>query len=168
MFKVLNSERGFSLVEVLVALALLGIIAVTFLMAINVASRAILIADERTSAETLAKSQMEHIMNQPYNEADEDVNGDGIYNEAIYTEIDTSTEPQYSSFNIGSIITVGGTKEVIENVVGIPWNAETGEPEAEGDKGLQMIALIVCNNGDDGVSLDDYILILEDFKVDTE
>jgi len=32
--------------------------------------------------------------------------------------------------------------------------------------GLQRIKLIICNNGEDGVSLEDYVIILEDFKVD--
>lgn len=170
MFKILKNEKGIGFVEVLMALALLGIIAATFLMAIGVAARAILIADERTTAESLVKSQMEYIMQQPYNEpdeTDEDINGDGLYNEAIYSEIDISGDPQYSSFNIGSIVEVNGTETAIEQIVGVSWNTITGEHDIE-DRGIQMVKLIVCNNGDDGVSLDDYILILEDFKVDKQ
>jgi hypothetical protein len=63
---------------------------------------------------------------------------------------------------------VGGIETVVEQIVGVPWNTVTGEPDTESDKGIQRVKLIVCNNGDDGVSLDDYILILEDFKVEKQ
>ena len=163
MFKKIKSEKGFGLIEVLMALALLGIIAATFLMAIGVASRAILLSDERTTAESLAKSQMEYIMQQLYEEADDDINGDSIYNEAVYAEIDTSGHP---TFNIGSIIEADGVETAVEEIVGVPWNTTDGEPDMESDKGIQRVKLIVCNNGGDGVSLDEYVLILEDFKVE--
>ena len=149
------------------ALALLGIIAVTFLAAINVASRAILIADERTTAESLAKSQMEAIKEQDYIE--DVIVGDEVY--AIYSPIDTSEE--HPSFNIGSIIEVAGEQVAVGDIIGIPWNSGplvlepgAGTP-ASIDEGLQRVKLIVCNNGEDvEVSLEDYVIILEDYKVD--
>jgi prepilin-type N-terminal cleavage/methylation domain-containing protein len=68
--KIIKSERGITLVEVLVALALLGLIAATFLMAISTATKAIYIADERTTAESLARSQLEYVKEQEYDEND--------------------------------------------------------------------------------------------------
>ncbi|MCL0084400.1 type II secretion system GspH family protein [Dehalococcoidia bacterium] len=62
----IKNERGFSLIEVLVAVALLGIIAAFFLMALSTASRALLMADVRTTGESLARSQMEYVKSQPY------------------------------------------------------------------------------------------------------
>jgi len=56
-----GAERGTTLVETLVAVALLGIIACAFFGSLNTAARATLIADERTTAESLARSQLEHI-----------------------------------------------------------------------------------------------------------
>jgi prepilin-type N-terminal cleavage/methylation domain-containing protein len=155
----INSERGFGLVEVLMALALLGIIAVAFVMAINVASRAILIADERTTAESLAKSQLEYIKEQNY--VEDEIVGDEVY--AIYYPIDTSVE--HPSFNIGSIIEVAGEEVAVEEIIGVPWNSGDGQA-ASSDDGLQRVKLIVCNNGEDGVSLEDYVIILEEYKVD--
>lgn len=64
--KIIKSERGITLVEVLVALALLGLIASAFLMAISTATKAIYIADERTTAESLARSQLEYVKELPY------------------------------------------------------------------------------------------------------
>ena len=69
MIRSMKNEKGFTLIEVLVALAILGLIAVTFLMALSTASKAIIIADERTTAESLARSQMEYIKEQDYNVA---------------------------------------------------------------------------------------------------
>ena len=70
MLKLMKSEKGFTLIEVLVALGLLGIIAVVFLTGISISSKAVLIANERTMAESLARSQMEYVKEQPYDAVD--------------------------------------------------------------------------------------------------
>ena len=63
-----GSSRGFSLIEVLIALALVGIIAIAFLSGLSTASMALIIADEHATAESLARSQVEFIKNQPYDD----------------------------------------------------------------------------------------------------
>ena len=62
----MKSERGTSLIETVVALALLGIIGVAFLSALATTSNTRLIADEHASARILAESQMEDIKKQTY------------------------------------------------------------------------------------------------------
>lgn len=62
----MKSERGVSFIETVVALALLGIIGVTFLSALATSSNARLIADEHASARIIAESQMEDIKKQCY------------------------------------------------------------------------------------------------------
>ena len=52
-------ESGQTLLETLVALAILGITAVTFLTGVSTSSKVAFIADERATAENLARSQME-------------------------------------------------------------------------------------------------------------
>jgi len=52
-------ESGVTLIETVVALAILSVIAVAFLSGLATTSRAVFIADERTTAESLARSQME-------------------------------------------------------------------------------------------------------------
>ena len=72
----MRNEKGFTLIEVIIAMALLGIIAIAFLGALATASQAIIIADERATAESLARSQMEYVKNQDY---------DGVNNPPQYT-----------------------------------------------------------------------------------
>jgi prepilin-type N-terminal cleavage/methylation domain-containing protein len=62
----MKGEKGFSLMEVALAMALLGLVAVAFLTALAAGSKYIMIADERTTAESLARTQMEYIRQQPY------------------------------------------------------------------------------------------------------
>lgn len=62
----IKNERGVSLIEAIIALALIGIFGVTFLGALGTSSKARLIADEQTSARILAESQMEYVREQPY------------------------------------------------------------------------------------------------------
>lgn len=62
----IRSEKGIGLIEVLIALAILGIIAIAFLGALATASKAIFTADERATAESLARSEMEYVKDQNY------------------------------------------------------------------------------------------------------
>lgn len=62
----MRSQKGFSLLENLIAMAVLGIIGVTLLSGLALAARSNIIANEITTAETLAKSQMDYVKNLPY------------------------------------------------------------------------------------------------------
>ena len=62
----MKQEKGFSLIEVMIAMLLVGIIAIAFLGALATASKALIIADERATAESLARTQMEYVRNQDY------------------------------------------------------------------------------------------------------
>lgn len=62
----LKDEKGFSLIEVVIAIGLLGIIAAGFLGALGTASKVLFTADERETAKNLAESQMEYVKKQGY------------------------------------------------------------------------------------------------------
>ncbi|MFC1865438.1 prepilin-type N-terminal cleavage/methylation domain-containing protein [Chloroflexota bacterium] len=141
--KIIKNERGATLIEVIVALGLMGLIATTFLMAIFIATASIGIADERTTAESLAKAQMESIKQQAYQDAG------GI--EIEYVEIDLSENPNYS---ISSVNRLGIT---VEAVLAVPWNSVNDA--ATTDVGLQKISLIIKHGSKE-------VLMLEGYKVD--
>ena len=62
----MKSEKGFALIETLVALALLGVIAIAFLGGIGTATKATIVADEQTTAESLVRSEIEYVRNCTY------------------------------------------------------------------------------------------------------
>lgn len=62
----MKSEKGISLLEVLVALALLGIVSVLFLSSVANSTSARVNADSRVSAKILAESLIDNIKQQSY------------------------------------------------------------------------------------------------------
>ena len=142
--KIIKNERGASLVEAVIALGLLGLIATTFLMAIFIATKSIAIADERTTAESLARTQMEYVKQQEYLDA-------GV-SEVEYPPIDLSENPHYSIWSVDSL---GFT--VVE-ILGVPWDSQNDVP-APTDVGLQKIILKIFHDSKE-------VLILEGYKVD--
>ena len=61
-----DGELGVIFIETVVALAILGIIAVTFLSGLYTTSKAVIVADKQANAESLARSQMEWVKNADY------------------------------------------------------------------------------------------------------
>jgi type II secretory pathway pseudopilin PulG len=67
--KLLRGQRGISLIETLMAVAILGAIAVPFLSGLATVSRASFDIDRRTTAESLARTQMEWAKDATYVES---------------------------------------------------------------------------------------------------
>ena len=149
-----GSSNGFTLIEVLVALALFGIIAITFLGGLTTASRAVFTGDVRTTAESLARTQMEYVKSQPYD--DQLVDG-----EASYVKIPSDDIPHgytiWSENWNGTPVNDGPD----DPIIAVPWDTDTNEPVpiADGDTGLQRIKLIIMHEGQ-------RIFSLEGYKVD--
>jgi prepilin-type N-terminal cleavage/methylation domain-containing protein len=61
-----QTQRGFSLIEVLFAMALVGIMGVTLPSALSTANKTTIIGNELTMAESLARSQMDYVQSQTY------------------------------------------------------------------------------------------------------
>lgn len=131
-----HGSKGFSLIEVIIAMALLGIIGIAILGGLATASRTIFIADEQATAESLARSQMEAIKKAAY---------DAINN-----------PPNYSTSKISGIpagydITITAQR----------LNPKGDDPN--NDDGIQLITVRVYH--DDPNKLNP-VLKLEGYKVD--
>jgi prepilin-type N-terminal cleavage/methylation domain-containing protein len=143
-----DSSRGVTLIEVLVALALFAIIGIAFAGGLGTASRAVLIGDIRTNAESLARTQMEYIKELDYQEAP----SGGVYN---YTKIADIPE-RYSVWSVnrdGEIV----NGDAFDPIIAIPWDSENNEDAPE-DNGLQKITLVIKHEGT-------YVITLEGYKV---
>jgi prepilin-type N-terminal cleavage/methylation domain-containing protein len=125
-----GSSRGLTLVEVLVAIAVLGIVAITITTALATASVNLFIADERTTAESLARRQMEYVKSQGYQ-------AESVLGAPVYQKISGIPEGY-------SVWSVNRTGEVVEQIIGIPWDSENNEPVTV-DMGLQKIALVITH-----------------------
>lgn len=65
-FRLFRGQRGFTLIETLVGLAIFAAISVALLNGLSTGYKSLGISQERTYAESLAKSQVEYIKNQAY------------------------------------------------------------------------------------------------------
>ncbi len=121
-----NQESGMTLIEVLIALAILGITAVAFLSAAATATKSVILAQERVAAESLAKSQLEYMKSQTY---------DITNNPPVYLEI---TPP--------AGYTINSAAERLD-----PLGDGTGN-----DDSLQKITVTVLKDGDELLDAEDY------------
>lgn len=91
MVKLMKGEEGLTLIEVVIAMAILAIIAAAFLSGLGGASKAVFTADERTVAESLARSQMEYIRSSS-------VSYNGTYTDPQHMYLPAPIPAQYAGY----------------------------------------------------------------------
>jgi len=91
VYRFWGDQQGVTLAEALVALAIFGISAGIFIMTMATSTKAVMVSQNRIAAESLAKSQMENIKNQEY---------DDTNNPPLYTELDPADIPAGYDFII--------------------------------------------------------------------
>jgi prepilin-type N-terminal cleavage/methylation domain-containing protein len=128
---VIKAQKGFTLVEVIIAVALLAAVGVAFLSGMTTAFKSNIIADSKTNAAAIAQSQLEYLKDLPYQKA---ADGDT----AAYDTLNGINE----NFTICSCNRDG---DIIDGVIGIPVNTSTGE-YLEEDGGIQIIKLIITQD----------------------
>jgi prepilin-type N-terminal cleavage/methylation domain-containing protein len=130
-----GSSKGLTLIEVLIALTILGIIAVAFLFGLATGYHALIIADERTTAESLTRSEQEYIKSTLYS----NLEGGFSYHlpgDPPSWDHSHSLDSQYSDYSV--------------NVTGVPIDPDTHNPLGPGvpDQGLQQITVEVYHKAE--------------------
>jgi len=151
----MKKEKGFTAIEVIVALALLGIIAVAFLGGLTTASKAIFIADERTTAESLARTEMEYVKSCNY----EDLLP---YLPSWSYEIPGGNPPWDSSHDALPAGYEGYSVAVEGNI----FDANEDGVVDENDNSIQKITVVIYHPYDAIHPNENIVITLEDYKVD--
>ena len=128
--KLRGSERGMALIETLVALAILGLVAVAFINGLATVAKATYITEVRTTAESLTRSEAEYLKSQSY-----------IYYTPGHGEYLSITPP--AGYNI--------------EVAVVPIHPVTKLPLTfEQDEGLQKLTVTIRHKGETVISIEDY------------
>ena len=143
MLKLKAGEKGFTFIEVLIALLILSIFSGTFLFALATSSRSVVLANERTTAESLARCQLESLETQPY-----------IFAEDVGVAVYSLTSSSSRGYSINCIGRAGAE---IEGVVGVPWDSDS-DSEVTQDAGLQMVTIVIKHG-------DKVVFTLQSYKV---
>jgi len=129
-----NREAGFTLIEVLIAILLLSLVGLMIFMTLTFSSRQTLSADVRSTAESIARSEMEYIKTLPY-DATSTPN-------PVYTKESMSDLGVNSNWDVTII-------------------ASRLDPKGDGtgnDEGIQKISVTVFNNGTSVLTVEGYKL----------
>ena len=126
-------ERGASLIEILVAVAIIAIVLTVFLSALSTGAFSVALVRERVTAENLARAQLECIKGHPY------ITG------AIpisYTTLCPVTTP--SAYGIGVDISY--------------WYSPTNEftLDSDDDSDMQWITVTILYNGEPTFTMEEY------------
>jgi Tfp pilus assembly protein PilV len=141
MKNIIKNQKGIAFIETLIALVILGLIGTAFMLALSVSSKAIITSDELTISESLARSQIEFVKQQPYDPAA--AGGEGTY-------LKIGDIP--AGYTIWSI---DSSSAVVVAIVGVPWDSQTGIAAAS-DSGLQKIRLVIQHHGQEVYTMEGY------------
>ncbi|MBN2463353.1 MAG: prepilin-type N-terminal cleavage/methylation domain-containing protein [Dehalococcoidia bacterium] len=127
-----NGEQGLTLVEIIVAMAILAAAAVVFLVGMTTSSKAVMVSQERVAVDSLAKSQMEFIKSQDYVNTDD-------YNPS-------DPDFSYQPIAISTDLVQRGYEIIIHDPEAVP----------DGDVNIQSITIEVTRNGETAFTLIGY------------
>jgi prepilin-type N-terminal cleavage/methylation domain-containing protein len=125
-----GNSRGFSMLEVVIAIALLGIIAVSVLSALQTAALALISADQRATAESLARTQMEWVR---------------------YSDYDDDPAEGHPEYSLDPQITLPPDYSVVTTAIRLNKDVDPDD-----DDGIQQITVTVSHEDRVVVTLEDF------------
>jgi len=134
----MRSEKGYAFIEIMIGIAILGILAAAFMMAIMNGTIVSQQANVRTTAQKLAASQMESIKSGRYLLAQ-----DG---QADYTSEVPAPPDGYRIDTLDK-----SSVAVAAHIYGIPWDVSTNdiwEGTKPLDPGIQKVTIVVWSSAD--------------------
>jgi len=138
-------SKGQTLVEVLIAIVILGMVAVPFLTSLSVSSRAIMVADDKTTAESLVRSELEYVKESPYN----------FTGFSYQIPATPDKPPPWDTSRIALDSCYAGYSV---NVTGVPIDPDTGQALADpkNDKHIQKITVVVYHENNSVLTMSTY------------
>ena len=133
-----SRARGFTMIEVVIAIALIGIIGVAIMSALATASMTLIIADERATAESLARSQLEYVKSFNY---------DKDNNPPQYTIDPDLNTPTYSIETTAEYFDADG-----DGTIEVDVTTEARED----DEGIQKITVTVSYDSEVVITMEGY------------
>lgn len=143
--RLIIGQRGQTLVEVLIAIVILGMVAVPFLTALSVSSRAIMVTDDKAAAESLVRHELEYVKESPYN----------FTGFSYQIPATPDNPPPWDSSRIALDDCYAG---YAVNVTGVPINPDTGEALADpkNDQHIQNITVRVYHGNRSVLNMSTY------------
>ena len=146
-------SKGMSGIEVIIALGILGLAAIVFLSGLSTALKATYLADERSVAQSLARSEMEYVKSQRYCDVawDYTITSSARSYSSQPCWWGADDPPLLSSEYAGYSVEVGAED----------YDADgDGSIEVPGDdEGIRKITVTINHDGEE-------VLVLGDYKVD--
>ena len=126
-----GSEGGITLIETLIALAILGAIVAAIGSGLATTSKTVFVADERSTIESLAISQMEHLKNSAY------IN---------------FSDPEHEEYEL-----IATPSRYSVEITATPIDPDTAQPLPEGqDLGLQKITVTAIHEEEAELTFEAY------------
>ncbi|HEX7365149.1 MAG TPA: type II secretion system protein [Dehalococcoidia bacterium] len=116
-----KGEQGLTLIEVLIALSIIAVVATTYLVGMQMSTKAVITTQEHVNAESLAKSQMEAVKRADYDE--------------------TSIPPDYQASKLAPA-DIPAEYDIVIAAVRLE-----ADPLNDEDDGLQQITVTVTRSG---------------------
>ena len=159
--RIKQKRNGFSLIEVLIAMFILVVVGVAFLVTLQYAIKANALDKAHSTAESLARSQLENIKQSPYLDFSKDVGvGDGYRTDANYALVSVPTnytiDVRVEPFNAGSAAF---------------WDYDTDKIQSNpdifpsDDKMQKITVTVVFNTGGSSIIWDASVIV-EGYKVE--